>query len=219
MLGEFEVEYGARTTPEQNRDIFSTLDGDRPAHGWQFANDFQHAMGAEAAPDELFFVESWTLGPAQAIDNLRQRRERDHDLQSQSRWTGHFDYFGNASVVQDLLRPAETFSSSRFVAERSSILNESLAWRQNASAHKAEHVTAEPDFELHPGLPATAVDAFGVLGVPENSTRSQIKAAFRSLVSKWHPDRFEGRNERERQRATEKMAVINKAYELLRNVA
>jgi DnaJ-class molecular chaperone len=56
-----------------------------------------------------------------------------------------------------------------------------------------------------------------ILGVTATSTRRQIKAAYRQMVSSWHPDRLECRTEEVRQFATAKMVAINAAYRLLRS--
>lgn len=34
------------------------------------------------------------------------------------------------------------------------------------------------------------MDAFQVLGIPVTSDREQIRAAYRALARRWHPDRF-----------------------------
>lgn len=49
-----------------------------------------------------------------------------------------------------------------------------------------------------------------ILGVPDNSTRGEIKKAYRALAKRWHPDRFSEGPERDW--ASEKMAEINSAY-------
>jgi DnaJ-class molecular chaperone len=51
--------------------------------------------------------------------------------------------------------------------------------------------------------------------VAENSSRKEIKAAYRRMVGQWHPDRLECRAEDVRQLATRQMASINEAYRLL----
>jgi hypothetical protein len=58
-----------------------------------------------------------------------------------------------------------------------------------------------------------------VLSVGEDSTRTQIKAAYRQMVGEWHPDRLEQSGERVRAFATTQMAAINEAYRLLRDLS
>ena len=52
--------------------------------------------------------------------------------------------------------------------------------------------------------------AFEILGVPESATQEEIRAAYRKLARRWHPDRFSAGPEREW--ASEQMAAINAAY-------
>ena len=54
------------------------------------------------------------------------------------------------------------------------------------------------------------MDAYKVLDIPVTATKEEIRAAYRKLALRWHPDRFmEGP---ERDWANEKMARINAAY-------
>jgi curved DNA-binding protein CbpA len=61
----------------------------------------------------------------------------------------------------------------------------------------------------------TQQSARELLGVNENCTRAQIKAAYRRMASQWHPDRLECTTEQVRRLATAQMAAINEAYHLL----
>ena len=54
------------------------------------------------------------------------------------------------------------------------------------------------------------MNAYEILKVPQSATRDEIRASYRALARRWHPDRFmEGP---ERDWANEKMAEINAAY-------
>jgi len=53
------------------------------------------------------------------------------------------------------------------------------------------------------------MDYYEILGVPKNATLDEIKAAYRRLALKWHPDRNKSPE------ATEKFKQINQAYEVL----
>ena len=53
-----------------------------------------------------------------------------------------------------------------------------------------------------------------VLELNKNASLSQVKQAYKDIVSVWHPDRFSN-NPRLRLKAEEKLKKINKAYEIL----
>jgi len=55
---------------------------------------------------------------------------------------------------------------------------------------------------------------YDILGVSEDASESQIKAAYLKLAKKWHPDKHQGG---EKEAAEEKMKEINGAYEVLSN--
>jgi hypothetical protein len=52
-------------------------------------------------------------------------------------------------------------------------------------------------------------DYYKILGIPKDSTQNEIKNQFRRLVKEWHPDKNPD------PKTKEKMAEINKAYEVL----
>ena len=54
------------------------------------------------------------------------------------------------------------------------------------------------------------MDAYKVLDIPVTASREEIRAAYRKLARRWHPDRFMAGPERDW--ANEKMARINAAY-------
>jgi len=54
------------------------------------------------------------------------------------------------------------------------------------------------------------LNGYEVLNIPATATRDEIRAAYRELARRWHPDRFMPGPERDW--ANEKMAVINSAY-------
>jgi curved DNA-binding protein CbpA len=60
---------------------------------------------------------------------------------------------------------------------------------------------------------AAAFDPYAVLGVGRNAGDAEIRAAYRELVARYHPDKHAG-NPLEGL-AAEKMAEINRAYEIL----
>ena len=55
-----------------------------------------------------------------------------------------------------------------------------------------------------------SLNAYEILSVSPSATREEIRAAYRTLARRWHPDRFMAGPERDW--ANEKMADINAAY-------
>jgi hypothetical protein len=62
-------------------------------------------------------------------------------------------------------------------------------------------------------MAAKAFDPYETLGISRNATDTEIRAAYRDLVARYHPDKHAG-NPLEGL-AAEKMAEINRAYEIL----
>ena len=60
-------------------------------------------------------------------------------------------------------------------------------------------------------------DPYVVLGVPRTASAAQIRAAYRNLGARYHPDRHQGNPLEEL--ASAKMAEINRAYEMLSDPA
>lgn len=60
-------------------------------------------------------------------------------------------------------------------------------------------------------------DPYSVLGVSRDATDEQIKAAYRSLVKKYHPDNYDNSNPL-KDLAKEKMQEINQAYDEIQRI-
>lgn len=58
------------------------------------------------------------------------------------------------------------------------------------------------------------MNPYEVLGVQQNASDEEIKKAYRTLVKKYHPDRFGG-NQKAAEAAAEKLKQINMAYDML----
>lgn len=69
-------------------------------------------------------------------------------------------------------------------------------------------------FQGIPGLYCGLESCYDVLGATRESTRDEITKLYRSLARKWHPDRFQDKDEKTS--ATEKFRQIATAYEVLR---
>ncbi|KAI5179730.1 DnaJ-like protein subfamily B member 4 [Nematocida sp. AWRm80] len=59
------------------------------------------------------------------------------------------------------------------------------------------------------------VDLYSVLGLSRQATESEIKAAYKKLARKYHPDMHTRKSESEKQAMQEKFKEINNAYEVL----
>ena len=59
------------------------------------------------------------------------------------------------------------------------------------------------------------MNPYEVLGVKQGASQEEIKSAYRRLVKQYHPDQYV--NNPLKDLAQEKLAEINKAYEMLRN--
>ena len=60
-------------------------------------------------------------------------------------------------------------------------------------------------------------DPYAVLGVDRAASAAELRAAYRALVARYHPDRHQGNPLEDL--ASERMAEINQAYELLSDPA
>lgn len=61
------------------------------------------------------------------------------------------------------------------------------------------------------------MNPYEVLGVSEDATEEEIKTAYRLLVKKYHPDRYE-HGSREQAEAAEKLKEINAAYDMVTKI-
>jgi DnaJ-domain-containing protein 1 len=216
MNSQFHVDRGSCSTAQQGYDDLPAFEPNRPSQTWQFVNDFQGLMGDDSEPDPLFFVETWTLGSAAAVENFKQRRQRQADYERQSDASSTLDRLGALSFVQtavyaEFLSPAPAPADSCDASASPNSPRQPFAQAQNPAPQDAGPFAEECAI-----YPMTQESACRLLGVTATSTQKQIKAAYRRLVSQFHPDHLEFQANDVRQRATERMAAINDAYHLLR---
>ncbi len=58
--------------------------------------------------------------------------------------------------------------------------------------------------------------AYATLGIKENATNEEVKNAYRSLVKKYHPDRYATQSQEEQDKAAEKFKEVQDAYEKIK---
>ena len=61
------------------------------------------------------------------------------------------------------------------------------------------------------------IDYYEVLGLSPNATVTEIKAAYRRLAMRWHPDRHQGESESDIAYAEKMFKLVNEAYQALMN--
>ena len=225
MNGQFQVDRGScTTTPEGPEGYVATpaIEPSRARRVWGFVDEFQRLVGEDSEPDTRFFVESWTSGTAAAVESFQQRlqrraeSERSRDLFCQS------DDLDTVSFAHERALYAEFAPSTSASANENSLSTgrelseeEAAAQTQEAAWQEWESFAEERNGGSGAIDPMTKELACRLLGVTATSTRKQIKAAYRRMVSQWHPDRLELATEDVRQLANQRMATINEAYHLL----
>ncbi len=180
----------------------------------------------------MFFVESWTLGVASATESLLRRRQQtlpEHAARGYYALDSFLPFLRAEDAVYGVERPGSAEISAGSVVPltgndgfdgltvSSEIDAESEQNHQpQLGADFGEEYEGESDgAAAEPILPLTLEGACRVLGVAASGTREQIKAAYRRMANRYHPDRVGRRTEQEQLSATERMVAINEAYRLL----
>jgi hypothetical protein len=222
MNGQFQVDRGSCATTPENYDATPTIEPGRQRSVWGFVDEFQRLVGEDSEPDIRFFVESWTSGTAAAVAGLQQRLRRQAEREDPLDLLCDSDDLDTVSFVHDQASYPE-FGPSTPVSiyeKRSSVGRqrsdeEAVAQTQDEAWREWESYAEERDGGSSALHPMTKELACRLLGVTAPGTRKQIKAAYRKMVSQWHPDRLESATEEVRQLANGRMATINEAYHLL----
>lgn len=158
--------------------------------GAPFLSQVEQLLGEDAEPDASFFVESWTVGVAAASDNFRRREQ--------------------ARKSHDYNMPAGNHSF-RFPPFFAGVIDEA---RPCGDAY-GEDDPQWPGDEIGMECPLTLGSACRVLGVATASSREQIRAAYRKMASRYHPDRLARAGAHAQKLAGDRMAAINESYRLL----
>jgi len=225
MKDQIRLDRGSSATPQRNAVADPPVEPIRPIRDWQFVSDFQRMMGDESEPDTRFFVESWTFGTAVAVENFQQRRQREAERESERQTLRPLDSPSTLSFVQERELYAEFVASAQSPASvdhfgdgfRSQPYENPAAPKRDQDSRQWNSFADERAAGSDRILPMTQQRACQLLGVTAASSRAQIKAAYRQMVSQWHPDRLILRTDEVRLLATDRMAEINEAYHLLRN--
>lgn len=62
-----------------------------------------------------------------------------------------------------------------------------------------------------------AKDYYKILGINKNASQDEIKKAYRKAAIEWHPDKFNGKSDKEKKEAEERFKDIAEAHEVLSN--
>ncbi len=156
--------------------------------GQSLLEQIEPLLGEGAEPDPTFFVESWTVGVVAASENYDRRQQHKRRPESAA-WP--------------------SFSSF------TPIFMTNFASPVPSAIHPiSDDVWDEAEMEPMP-RPLNFEAACRLLGVAVNSTRDQIKAAYRKMASRYHPDHVVRNGAREQKVAGDRMATINEAYRMV----
>jgi DnaJ-domain-containing protein 1 len=170
--------------------------------GAPFLAQIEQALGVETEPDSEFFIDSWTVGLAAASENFLRRQElksREHEMPAWATFSSFTPRF--VPNVEASTGAAWPLRQQRSMAD--------LRWFGDG-----QEDDRQPAEEGMTG-PMTLESARRLLGVAATSTREQIRVAYRKMASRYHPDRLARSAPREQKLASDRMASINEAYQLL----
>ena len=198
------------------------IDPNQPWQDLQFVSQMEQVLGHDAEPDPLFFVESWTIGVPAAVQNLQHRRQREVERRNYA--FSELQSYSTLNFVQEAEFDSEFLSAVNAAAIADAYLPGLPAHtykRTPEPAQSRSSQTGDPfnDFNLgqESARPLTFQAACRLLGVSSSSPRDQIRAAYRKMAGRYHPDRLERCSETERKLGTDRMSAINEAYRLLCN--
>jgi DnaJ-domain-containing protein 1 len=221
MKSQFHVDRGSGLATDENHETIPAIEPSRRENSWEFVDDIQRLLGDEAEPDPLFFVESWTYGMFVAVENWQKRRQGQTSRENQRRVLPEFGSLEAQTIVQQSGARQESATSGRTDANTGHF---STGWSQHSFEKSSPQIGAMQEWEPFAAeggdshgasYPMSRVYACKLLGVAENSTPRQIKAAYRRVANQIHPDRLELRTEGVRRFANDQMAEINEAYRML----
>jgi hypothetical protein len=170
--------------------------------GAPFLTQIERVLGVETEPDSEFFIDNWTVGVAAASENFLRRQERksrEFEMPAWDTFSSFTPWF--VPNVEASAEAAWPIREQRSTADLRWLGHEKEDGRQAAN-------------EVMVG-PLTLDSARRLLGVAATSTREQIRVAYRKMASQYHPDRLARGAPPEQKLASDRMASINEAYQLL----
>lgn len=178
------------------------------------SSQIRHLLGGDLEIDSLFFETLWRTGLRVAIEELAVRNaeeERVHRSESREEPRGEphpffsFDGFGLPMWIQPPVSSANSTPDPPTVGS---------AVVDPVCLDPALDPVLASQQEMY--LPVTEQSACRILKVSPHSTPTEIRAAYHSMASQWHPDRAGAGSQFQQRLANEQMAAINAAYHLLR---
>jgi hypothetical protein len=192
----------------------------------RLASQIRELLGQDCEMEASFLEESWASGLS--VTSSSYRRKRAQTTENIEGVT-----FAELSTVGSLFfsqanglmgdRPASAYPTSSTNSYAAAWLRDPLEEFASQTEDQAP-VDDSAGYKRRAQVPTTLGSttyqrACELLSVSEHSTVTQIRAAYRRMVSEWHPDRLEQSGERVRAFATKQMAAINEAYHLLRDLS
>jgi DnaJ-domain-containing protein 1 len=174
--------------------------------GAPFLTQIEQILGEETEPDAAFFMDSWTVGVAAASENFLRRQEERNSREHQG-YAWDSSSFTPFFVPRVEAPPEAAWPLRDPHAEKYGM--QDLRWRGDEEGEEGHAAEAESIG------PLTLDSACRLLGVTPTSTREQIRAEYRKMASRYHPDRLASGGAREQKQASDRMASINEAYRLL----
>jgi DnaJ-domain-containing protein 1 len=134
---------------------------------------------------------------------VKNRQRRRADQAARAHEIRRFESLGTQFFVEQMeTAPVATpQSEEKFAAQTEA----NLGWDRFTATRSTYETTA-----------MTMPQACQLLGVMADSSREQVRSAYRRMVVQWHPDRLAKSSEETRRLANEQMIAINQAYSLLR---
>ena len=188
------------------------------------ASQIRELLGEDCAVDASFLEESWASGQPATAARCRRRRDQvtgdDKGVTfAELNTLGSFFFSAANGLMGD--RPAYAYpagsTNSYTAAWLHDPLEELVSRTEDQAPVQDSAGCTRHGYETGTLRSMTHQRACELLSVREESTVTQIRAAYRRMVGEWHPDRLEQSGETVRAFATKQMAAINEAYHFLRS--